>query len=171
MRRAHLNRDHNARQALFKGLVSSLIERESIETTAAKSKVVQSIFEKLLTKARAGSLHARREVQSFVQQSNLVKKLVDEIAPRYKDIKGGYTVQKPVGTRKGDRAPIVRLSLTKKVNTGNTAKAQKADKTAKVQERSKGVKPTPVPAAQAVKPSGQPVNQSAGRIGFRQGER
>jgi len=108
-----LNRDHNARKALFRGLINSLIEHEEIETTAAKARAVRGMFEKLITKGRVGSLHARRQIQSFLQHQSSVKKLVDEISPRFKNTAGGYTKLTIIGNRRGDNAPIVKLSLTK----------------------------------------------------------
>lgn len=128
-----LGRDHNARIALFKGLVSSLIEHEEILTTSAKARAVRSIFEKLLTKARLGSVSTMRQLQSVLQDKNLVKKLVSEISPRFLKTKGGYTKLTIIGSRLGDNASIVKLSLTKK-STGpapivETKKSKKTQKT------------------------------------------
>lgn len=108
-----LNRDTSARKALFNGLMASLVQHEKIETTKTKAMAVRSLFEKLITQARLGTVAARRGVQSILQNKKLVTKLVDDIAPRYKDTKGGYTKLIPVKARKGDGATIARLSLTK----------------------------------------------------------
>ena len=110
-----LNRDTSARKALFNNLIINLIDREEIETTKAKAAAVRSIFEKLLTQAKAGTIVARRQVQTVVQNSKLVKKMVDDIAKRYEGVQGGYTTIKMVGARRGDGAFMVRLALTKKV--------------------------------------------------------
>lgn len=109
-----LNRDSSARLALMKGLVCSLLEKEEIITTNAKAKAVTPIFEKLITRAKTDSIAARRIVQAYVQDGTLVKRLFVEIAPRYKDVRGGYTKLIVVGSRRGDNASVVRLSLTKK---------------------------------------------------------
>src|SRR3989339_569973 len=78
-----LGRDSQQRQALFRSLVISLIEKESLQTTFAKASAVQPIFEKLLTQALAGTLASTRRVHSFVQQKRATAKLIKVIAPRY----------------------------------------------------------------------------------------
>jgi large subunit ribosomal protein L17 len=126
-----LNRDTTARKALFKGLMIALVEREEIETTKAKASAVRRIFEKLITTAKEGTINARRQVQTVLQDSKLVKKLVDEIAPRYADVKGGYTKLVMVGARRGDGAFMVRLGLTKKTEKILVKKDDKKETKAK----------------------------------------
>lgn len=126
-----LNRDTTARKALFKGLMIALVEREEIETTKAKASAVRRIFEKLITTAKEGTINARRQVQTVLQDSKLVKKLVDEIAPRYADVKGGYTKLIMVGARRGDGAFMVRLGLTKKTEKILVKKDDKKEAKAK----------------------------------------
>ncbi len=109
-----LNRDTHQRSALLKNLVCALVLKEEITTTKAKAKAVTPVFEKLITKAKANTLAGRREVQAYVQESSVVKRLFAEIAPRYKSVKGGYTKLILVGNRRGDNASMVRLALTKK---------------------------------------------------------
>lgn len=123
-----LGRDSSARKALFRDLVTDLIINERIETTESRAKEVRSIAEKLITLGKRGDLHARRQVASFVrtQRSNTendgnevthnkhvdaVKKLFEEVAPRYQERSGGYTRILKVGNRKGDNAPVVLLEL------------------------------------------------------------
>lgn len=175
MKQYQLNRSTKQRKALFKSLVVALIERESIETTNAKARAVRSIFEKLLTHARTGTLHARRQVQAFVQSAELVHKLVDSIAPRYKSVKGGYTTLKVVGNRRGDNAPIVRLSLTKKSEKLVAKSSAATTRSAKSEEGQKATtqaaKVAPAIKAQSIKAPKTPVAKAAGRIGVRQGER
>jgi large subunit ribosomal protein L17 len=108
-----LNRDTKSRKALFKSLMQTMILREHIETTHAKAMAVRPLFEKMITKAKSGSIHELRQIQGILQNAELLKKLVQEIAPRFKEIKGGYTKITPVGARRGDNAKIVKLSLTK----------------------------------------------------------
>lgn len=124
-----LNRDTTARKALFKGLMAALVEREEIETTQAKAMAVRPLFEKLLTQAKANTLSARREVQSVLQNSKLVKKVFEEIVPKYQDVKGGYTRVVRIKARKGDGAFIVRLSLTKKTVQKETVKETSTETT------------------------------------------
>ena len=109
-----LGRDSQQRQALFRSLVISLIEKESLQTTFAKASAVQPIFEKLLTQALAGTLASTRRVHSFVQQKRATAKLIKVIAPRYSAAKsGGYTRLTPIRVRLGDNSKMVRLALTK----------------------------------------------------------
>jgi large subunit ribosomal protein L17 len=113
---------------MFRDLVTDLIINERIETTEAKAKEVRSLAEKMITLGKRGDLHARRQVASFVRvrRSNTttdaketthnkhvdaVKKLFDDIAPRYEDRNGGYTRILKVGHRRGDGAPVVFLEL------------------------------------------------------------
>ena len=134
-----LSRDSQARLALMKNLVYSMIEHEAIVTTKIKAKAVTPIFEKLITRAKVDSIQNRRMVQAYIQENKLVKKLFESIAPLYKEVRGGYTSLTLIGNRKGDNAPLVRLSLTKKSvatpksNTANEpTKAKSAPKAKKV---------------------------------------
>jgi large subunit ribosomal protein L17 len=98
----------------MKNLVYAMIQHEFIVTTKIKAKAVTPIFEKILTRAKIDSIQNRRMVQAYIQDNDLVKKLFSEIAPLYKEIRGGYTKLTLIGNRRGDNAPLVRLSLTKK---------------------------------------------------------
>ncbi|MBN1262945.1 MAG: 50S ribosomal protein L17 [Candidatus Pacebacteria bacterium] len=109
-----LNRDRDHRQALFKNLIKSLIKHEEIKTTESKAKVVRKIFEKLVTKTKTGTLHVRRLAHAFLQDKGSVNKLVDKIAPLFKQREGGYTRIIRLGKRRGDRAMLVRLELVSK---------------------------------------------------------
>jgi large subunit ribosomal protein L17 len=139
-----LNRDTSARKALFNGLMASLVQHEKIETTKTKAMAVRSLFEKLITQAKSGTVAARRGVQAILQNKKLVAKLVDDIAPRYKDVKGGYTKLIPVKARKGDGATISRLSLTKMTSTQKDA-AEKTSKTTSEKKVDSSVKITATP--------------------------
>lgn len=109
----HLSRDSQARKALFKGLIRSMIQKEKITTTTTKAAATRPIFEKLLTKAKIGTVAKIREIHAFLGDNTLVSQLVHEIAPRYKDVIGGYTKIVRYGTRRGDNATMVVWSLTK----------------------------------------------------------
>ncbi|NMM55408.1 MULTISPECIES: 50S ribosomal protein L17 [Paenibacillus] len=112
-----LGRDSSARKALFRDLVTDLFLYERIETTEAKAKEVRSIAEKLITKAKKGDLHARRQVAAFVRRETVdgekdaIQKLFSDIAPRYAERAGGYTRIMKLGPRRGDSAPMVYLEL------------------------------------------------------------
>ena len=112
-----LGRDSSARKALFRDLVTDLFIHERIETTEAKAKEVRAIAEKMITLAKRGDLHARRQVAAFVrkeqatEEQNVIQKLFGEIANRYADRNGGYTRILKLGPRRGDAAPMVYLEL------------------------------------------------------------
>ena len=109
-----LNRNYDQRRALFKGLIKSLIIHEEIKTTESKAKVIRGIFEKLVTKGKEGTLHARRLIHAFLQDKKAVNKLVDRLAPLFKHRPGGFTRIIRLGKRRGDKAMLVRLELTAK---------------------------------------------------------
>lgn len=124
---AKLGRNTAARKALFRDLVTDLIIYERIQTTEAKAKEVRSIAEKMITLGKRGDLHARRQAASFVRQHrsqtekdgkkvthtkvDAVKKLFDDIAPRYQERQGGYTRIIKIGPRRGDGTEMVYLEL------------------------------------------------------------
>lgn len=160
-----LSRDMSARRALFTHLMVALVEKESIQTTRAKAAAVRPMFEKLLTKARTGTVAVRREIHAVLGLDSAVKKLVDTIALRYKGVNGGYLRITPVGSRRGDNAPMVRLALTK-MGTAKVAdkKAEEPKKEAKdMKSIAKKVSITPITA----KPKGRSVKLAAKRAGKR----
>ena len=106
-----LGRDSSARKALPRSIVTSLFQHERIETTEAKAKELRKVADKMLTLAKRGDLHARRQVLAYMMDEDVVKKLFDEIAPKYKDRQGGYTRIIKTGVRQGDAAPMVIIEL------------------------------------------------------------
>lgn len=112
-----LSRDSSARKALFRDLVTDLFLNERIQTTEAKAKEIRSIAEKLITLAKRGDLHARRQAAAFVRRESLdgnqdaIQKLFSDLAPRYAERPGGYTRILKLGPRRGDSAPMVYLEL------------------------------------------------------------
>lgn len=112
-----LSRDSSSRKALFRDLVTDLFIYERIQTTEAKAKEVRSIAEKLITLAKRGDLHARRQVAAFVRREeaqdgkDAIQKLFSDLAPRYAERPGGYTRILKLGPRRGDSAPMVFLEL------------------------------------------------------------
>jgi large subunit ribosomal protein L17 len=116
-----LGRDSSARKALFRDLVTDLIIHERIQTTEAKAKEIRSIAEKIITKAKRGDLHARRQIATFVRREeaqsdqDAIQKLFSELAPRYSSRPGGYTRILKLGPRRGDAAPMVYLELVDRV--------------------------------------------------------
>lgn len=105
-----LNRKRDQRKALLKSLATSLILKEKIKTTEAKAKEVTVFLEKMITRAQKRDVVSRRFLSRFFNKET-TKKLVDEIAPRYKERKGGYTRIVKLGPRKtnGARMAIIEL--------------------------------------------------------------
>lgn len=108
---AKLGKNSSHRNAMFRNMVTSLFKEERIETTAPKAKAVNGIAEKMITLAKRGDLHARRQVLQFVMEEEVAKKLFDTIAPKYSDRQGGYTRIIKKGFRRGDSAEVVILEL------------------------------------------------------------
>ena len=108
---AKLGKTTSHRKAMFRNMVTSLFNSERIQTTEPKAKEVNRIAEKLITLAKRGDLHARRQVLAFVNDEKVVGKLFDTIAPKYEGRPGGYTRIIKVGARRGDAAEMVILEL------------------------------------------------------------
>jgi large subunit ribosomal protein L17 len=108
----HLNRDKNERIALFRGLIRNLVLQESITTTEAKAKAIKGLVDKLITKSKQNSIASKNVVLSTVAQKEIAKKLIEEIGPRYKERQSGFTRTVRLGSRKGDGAMMVKISLT-----------------------------------------------------------
>jgi large subunit ribosomal protein L17 len=107
-----LSRDSAHRRSLMRNLCRDVIEHERIRTSQAKAKAVKPKLEKLITLAKRGDLHARRQALSELSQDKfLVHKLFEEIAPRYADRNGGYTRIVKLGPRRSDSTEMVFLEL------------------------------------------------------------
>lgn len=99
------------RKALLRGLMRAVFSHDSITTTETRAKDVRILVERCITAARPGDLHARRKVRRVLNDETLVKRVVDTVAPRYKDRPGGYTRITKLGPRRGDAAMMVKLEL------------------------------------------------------------
>jgi large subunit ribosomal protein L17 len=106
-----LRRTSEQRLALLRNLATSLIEKGAIETTEAKAKELRPFVEKLITKARAGTLHARRLAGRHVQKREAADKLSQEVGPKNAKRAGGYTRILKTGHRKGDGAEMARIEI------------------------------------------------------------
>jgi len=106
-----LNRTHEHRKALFANMAGSLIEHEQIKTTLPKAKELRPIIEKLITLAKRGDLHARRQAAAQLKQDQHVAKLFEVLGVRYKDRQGGYARVLKAGFRYGDMAPMAIIEL------------------------------------------------------------
>ena len=99
------------RRAMLRSLVTSFLKHGRIETTETRAKEARSIAEKMITLAKRGDLHARRQVLAYFLEEEVVKTLFDEIAPKYAERNGGYTRMMKKGPRRGDGAEVVILEL------------------------------------------------------------
>ncbi len=109
--RRKLGRPGSHRRAMLANLVASLILEESIETTVTRAKEVRRVAEKIITRARGGSLHDRRIVISKMNHKAAVNKLFDDVVKRYTERPGGYTRIVRTGYRHGDASPMAVISL------------------------------------------------------------
>ena len=121
-----LHRERDQREALVKGLADSLIKYESIETTLPKAKEVVPYVEKLITKAKKGDLHNRRQVISSLQTIESAHKLVDEIAPKLKGRVSGHLRITRTRLRRGDNAQLARISFVDDLTQAPVAAAAEA---------------------------------------------
>ncbi|MDB5170918.1 MAG: rplQ [Candidatus Saccharibacteria bacterium] len=117
------HRERDQRRALIKGLADSLIKYESIETTLFKAKEIVPYVEKLITKAKKGDLHNRRQVVSSLQTIASAHKLVDEIAPKLGARNSGHLRIEKTKTRRGDNAQLARVSFVDDLSSAPVAKA------------------------------------------------
>ncbi|MBQ1302833.1 MAG: 50S ribosomal protein L17 [Firmicutes bacterium] len=106
-----LGRPTAHRNMMLRNLVTSFLREGKITTTEMRAKETRRIAEKMITLAKRGDLHARRQVLAYVLDEDVVRKLFDEIAPVYKDRNGGYTRLLKLGPRKGDAAEMVIIEL------------------------------------------------------------
>ena len=106
-----LNRTSSHRKALFKNMAQAIIKHEQIITTLSKAKTMKPIVDKLITLAKKGSLHARRQAFSKLRDDKMVTKLFGTLASRYADRTGGYTRVLKAGFRYGDSAAMAVIEL------------------------------------------------------------
>lgn len=99
------------RMAMLRGMVTFFLEKGSMETTVARAKEVRSLAEKMITLGKENTLHSRRQALSFITKEDVVKKLFEEIAPKYEERNGGYTRIYKTGPRRGDSAEMAILQL------------------------------------------------------------
>lgn len=134
-----LNRSSSHRKAMFRNMVTSLFKHERIRTTDVKAKELRSWADELVTLAKRGDLHARRQALSIIREKDVVHKLFEQAPIRFAGVSGGYTRVIKLGFRAGDAAPISMIELTgeapaptvepdeKKAKKEKPAKEAKAD--------------------------------------------
>ena len=110
-----LGRDSAHRKALFRNMVTSLMEHERIQTTDAKAKELRGIADRMITLGKRGDLHARRQAAAVIRDQAITSKVFGELADRYRERPGGYTRVIKVGHRVGDAAPVSIVELVDRV--------------------------------------------------------
>jgi large subunit ribosomal protein L17 len=106
-----LGRASDHRDAMLRNMVTSLLENGKMNTTVTRAKEVRAMAEKMITLAKVDSLHNKRQALAYITKEDVVKKLFDEIAPKYKDVNGGYCRIIKTEARRGDAAEICILEL------------------------------------------------------------
>jgi large subunit ribosomal protein L17 len=124
---------------MLANLATSLFEHDRITTTEAKAKRLRPLAERLITFAKRGDLHARRQVMTVVRDKDVVHKLFAEIGPKFAERPGGYTRIVKIGPRKGDNAPMAVIELVEALTAAQSA--------VKEGERARGTKSAPRKAA------------------------
>lgn len=132
-----LRRETSQRKALLRNLVTSFMEKERIRTTLAKAKATRPLAEKMITLAKQDTLHSRRLALRYIYKKEVVKKLFDEIGPRFSERPGGYTRIVKIGNRSGDGAEMAVLEL---VGTEFKKKEKKKTTAEKAKEIAKAKK-------------------------------
>ena len=121
-----LSRTTEHRQAMMRNLVTSLLEHERVETTRAKAKELRRWAEQIITLAKRGDLHARRQSLALVRSKKVVAKLFGELRERYLERPGGYTRIIPLGLRLGDGAPLSVIEMVGRPEKLPKSKKKKA---------------------------------------------
>jgi len=132
-----LSRHSQHRELMFRNMLVSLLTHERIRTTLPKAKEIRSWTDKIITLGKKGDLHARRRAFDLLRDRDAVKKLFEEITPRFKDRMGGYTRIYKMGRRLGDAAPMALVELT----TTTSAEKKKKSTVKKAKEALQKVAP------------------------------
>jgi large subunit ribosomal protein L17 len=120
-----LGRSPAHRRALFRNLVTALIEREAVRTTDGKAKELRRWGDRLITLGKQGTLHARRRAAALIGRRSVVKKLFEDVAPRFSGRNGGYTRVVKLGIRPGDAAPVSLVELVERRGAGTEQSGMK----------------------------------------------
>jgi large subunit ribosomal protein L17 len=148
----HLGRPTDHRLSLYRNLVTDLLRYERITTTEAKAKEIRPLAEKMITLGKRGDLHAFRQALAFLYDGKVVKRVFDDIAPRFRDRPGGYTRITGLELRKGDGAKIVAIELVDYVDAAPTPRPERitsAPAATPARTRAAAVSSAPVAAAPA----------------------
>jgi len=127
-----LSRTREHRKALFRNMVTALLEKGKIETTLAKAKALRPVAEKIITLAKRNNLHSKKIAFSFIPKKQVVKKLFEQIAPGFKDRPGGYTRIIRTHVRRGD---AVQMALLELVGSESAPKPEPGEKSVKAPKK------------------------------------
>lgn len=119
---------------MFRNMVTDFLRHESIKTTDTRAKELKRVAEKMITLAKKGTLHSRRQAAAFIRDKTVLKKLFDELAQKYKDRPGGYTRIIKFGFRKGDNAPVSMIELVEEEIRSKGKKKSKKSKKSKLKQ-------------------------------------
>ena len=147
-----LGRDSAHRKALYSNLAGALIEHGRIKTTVTKAKAVRPYAEQMITLARRGDLHARRQATSFLRSRDVVHKLFADVAPLFKDRPGGYTRIVKIGPRPGDAAEMAYLELVDEEYVAREREARTPEPAAAVEAEAAAEPEPDVPVEAAEEP-------------------
>lgn len=161
-----LNRSSSHRNAMFRNMVTSLLKHERIRTTDVKAKEVRRWADHLITLAKRGDLHARRQAMAIVYEKDVVHKLFEEANTKFGNRQGGYTRIVKLGFRAGDAAPISMIELVyDEPAKGGAAKTRKAAKAAApvapVKEAVAETAPVEAAEAETAAPTAEPAVEAA----------
>ena len=168
-----LGRNSSHRKAMFRNMVVSLLDHESITTTDSKAKELRKFAERVITLGKKGSLNDRRRARLMVNDRDVLQKLFTTLAERYKERPGGYTRIVKLGLRPGDKAPLSVIQLVqeevnvkektkKKAKTTKTKEAEKVTKkAAEVKETVESKQPEEKAQADTESPSAESVKEEA----------
>jgi len=130
---------------MFRNMVTSLFLHERLQTTDAKAKELRQWADRMVTLGKRGSLHARRQALSYVRDRRVVKKLFEEIAPRFAERAGGYTRITKIGVRRGDGAPLSIIELTERGDRAVTEAEKKRERKRRAAQKKEERQEAPPP--------------------------
>lgn len=138
-----LNRSTSHRKAMFRNMVTSFFEHERVVTTEAKAKALRPLAEKMITLAKRGDLHSRRQALAVLTKKSVTHKLFDEIGSRYMESSGGYTTIAKLEPRRGDAAPMAVIELINPEKTSSPKKKERKRAASKKPAEAKVKEPEP----------------------------
>jgi large subunit ribosomal protein L17 len=133
-----LGRTASHRKAMYANMATSILEKERITTTIQKAKAVRSLVERLITYGKKGGLHSIRIAGRYIKDKTVLKKLFDELGPRYKEREGGYTRIVKLGNRDGDNAEMSIMELVGREGDVQRTRKKKKPAAARISKRTEG---------------------------------